>query len=280
MTFFSKTRPGKNVSYNEATFDLPILYFRDDFFGLYFTCNYNKVKSIMPSDNLHPLMLPNGKAIIVIAAYNYRDTTIGPYGEIPVGIPCVLNEKKSKLSSLAPLIKESNYPGFGVLVQHLPVTKVEARDAGRGEWGYTKFVADMTFRVTPEYFACTMNDNDNRIMDLHVPKRGFRIKDNKPLTTYSVNNNQLVKTVINQTGIKRMSLNTKGAGVTFGNHPMAKSITDLGISKKPFMSFYYTERSGILPSGEVIEDGVRPFEGHIGESREAVHETFYTDGEV
>ena len=26
---------------------------------------------------------------------------------------------------------------------HLPVTRVEARDAGRGEWGYTKFLADM-----------------------------------------------------------------------------------------------------------------------------------------
>lgn len=279
MTFFSNTRPGNNVTYNDATFDLPILYFRDDFFGLYFTANYKKVKAMMPSDNLYPLMMPNGKAIVVITAYNYRDTSIGPYGEIPVGIPVVMNEALTRKSSILPLLKESNHPGFGVLVQHLPVTKVEARDAGRGEWGYTKFVADMKFRVTPEYFRCGMTDVDQHILDLHVPKRGFRLNDKKPLTTYSVKDRQLVKTVIKQNGIKRISLNTKGAYVNFGNHPVAESIKNLGISKKPFMSFYYTERSGVLPSGDIVEKDVRPFEGHIGEAREAIHETLYTDGD-
>ena len=280
MTFFNNVRPGNNVTYNEATFDLPILYFRDDFFGLYFSADYKKVKAIMPSTNLHPLMLPNGKAIIAITAYNYTDTSIGPYGEIPVAIPAVLNEKKSRLSSLLPLLKESNYPGFGALVQHLPVTKVLARDAGRGEWGYTKFVADMNFRVTPEYFQCRMNDKDKHILDLHVPKRGFRLKDKKPLTTYSVKDNQLIKTVIKQNGIKRMSINTKGAYVKFGNHPVAESIKTLGIAPTPFLSFYYTERSAILPSGEVVEKNVRPFEGHIGEASEAIHETLYTEGNI
>lgn len=48
----------------------------------------------MPSPNLHPLRLPHGRAVIVIAAYNYRDTTIGPYAEIPVAIPVVFNAKK------------------------------------------------------------------------------------------------------------------------------------------------------------------------------------------
>ncbi len=275
--FFSNTRPGKNVTHNTATFDLPILYFRDDFFGLYFTVDYKKVKSIMPSDNLHPLVMPNGRAVIAIAAYNYRDTTIGPYGEIPIGIPVVLNKKQSRLSSLLPLMKESNYPGFCVLVQHVPVTKVIARDAGRGEWGYTKFVADMKFRVTPEYFQCSMSDKTEHILDLHVPKRGFKLTDKKPLTSYSVKDQQLIKTVVKQNGIKRMSLNTKGAYVNFGHHPVAESIKELDISKEPFMSFYYTERSGVLPSGEIVEKGVRPFEGYIGETREAIHDTFYTD---
>jgi hypothetical protein len=280
MTFFSNTRPGTNVTYNKATFDLPILYFRDDFFGLYFTADYKKVKAIMPSENLHPLIMPNGRAVIAVAAYNYRDTSIGPYGEIPVGIPVVLNKKMSRFTSLLPLIKESNYKNFGVLVQHLPVTKVEARDAGRGEWGYTKFVADMKFRVTPEYFKCSINEKDDHILDLYVPKKGFRLTDKKPLTTYSVKNRELIKTVIKQYGIKRMSLKTGGAYLKLGNHPVADSIKNLDISKKPFMSFYYTERSGVLPTGTVIEKNVSPFEGYIGESREAIHDTLYTDEDI
>lgn len=234
----------------------------------------------MPSPNLHPLRLPHGRAVIVIAAYNYRDTTIGPYGEIPVVIPVVFNAKKGPFSSLIPLLRESSYPNFGVLVQHLPVTKVIARDAGRGEWGYTKFVADMTFRVTPEYFHCTMNEKETHILDLHVPRKGIRMTDKRPLTTYSVKEGQLIKTVIRQYGIKRVGLLPQDAFVTYGNHPMANSIKALDISKKPFMSMYYTERSGILPSGEVMETGVNPFDGYIGATRDAVHDTYYTDYDV
>ncbi|MFH2131880.1 MAG: acetoacetate decarboxylase family protein, partial [bacterium] len=164
-SFFDNTRPGKMATFQSATFELPILYFRDDFFGLYFSADYKKVKAIMPSDNLHPLVLPNGRAVIGIAAYNYTDTSIGPYGEVPVGIAVTFNRKKSRISSLAPLIKESNYPGFGILVQHLPVTRAEARDAGRGEWGYAKFIADMKFRITPESFRCSMNEKKAHILD-------------------------------------------------------------------------------------------------------------------
>lgn len=280
MAFFLNTRPGKTVTHGDATFDLPILYFRDDFFGLYFSADYQKVKAIMPTKNLHPLMMPSGRAVIVIAAYNYRDTTIGPYGEIPVGIPVIHNSKKGRLSSIAPLLRESNHPGFGVLVQHLPVTKVIARDAGRGEWGYTKFVADMEFRVTPEYFHCSMREKETHILDLHVPKGGIRLTDKKPLTTYSVKKNQLIKTVVKQYGIKHLGFLPKEAHVRFGRHPMAESIKDLGISEVPFMSMYYTERSGVLPSGEVVEKDVGSFEGYIGETREALHDTLYTDYDV
>lgn len=279
-SFFDQTRPGRTVTYKDATFELPILYFRDDFFGLYFMADYGKVAAIMPSDNLHPLQLPNGRAVIGIAAYNYRDTSIGPYGEVPVGIPVLLNKKKSRLSGLIPLLKESNYPGFGILVQHLPVTHITARDAGRGEWGYTKFVADMTFRITPEYFQCTMNEKDNPILELHVPKQGFKKLDRKPLTTYSVRDRQLIKTVVKHRGIKRTALNPKGAYVKLGDHPVSESIKALDISTRPFMSIYYTERSAILPSGEVVEADVRPFEGYLGEDREAKYEIFYTDGDL
>lgn len=280
MTFFKSTRPGETVTYGEATFELPILYFRDDFFGLYFSADAKKVSAIMPSNHLHPLLLPNGRAIIAVTAYNYIDTTIGPYGEIPIVIPAVYREIPSRLSSIRPLLQESNYPKFGVLVQHLPVTKVIARDAGRGEWGYTKFVADMVFRATPEYFRCYMTEKDTHILDLHVHRNGIRLKDKKPLTTYSVKNNQLIKTVIPQCGFRHVNIFPAGCYVSWGDHPVAESVLNLDISAKPFMSFYYTQRSAILPSGHVIEDNVRTFDGFIGESREAVHSTMYTDYDI
>ena len=273
--FFSNTRPGKTVTWGSATFELPILYYRDDLFGLYFTGDAKKIRELMPSDQMHPILLPNGRAIVAIFAFNYMETSIGAYGEIPVGIPVVYGKKTTPFTGWLPALLESSYPGFGVCVMHLPVTKATARDAGRGEWGYSKFVADMDFQITPEQLSCSMHENDAHILDINVMRRGIHIKDNKPLTTYSVKNHQLIKTVIPQQGVKRVSLLTHGSCVTLGNHPVADSIRALDISETPFMSVYYPERGGILPSGKIIETGVRAFDGYMSELEEARHTVSY-----
>ena len=179
--FFDGTRPGKQAKHGEASFELPILYLRDDFFGLYYTADRKKVCDILPSDKLTPVTMPNGRAVIAIMAWNYVETSIGSYGEVPVAIPVLFEKKQLPLGGgFLPLMLQGAYPGFGVLVMHLPVTKVIARDAGRGEWGYTKFVADMDFNITPEFLECRMYEKDQFILDLKVMRRGFHMPDNKP----------------------------------------------------------------------------------------------------
>jgi len=279
QTFFGDSSPVNTVTHGEATFDLPILYHRDDAFALYFTADYEKVKAVMPSEKLHPVILPGNKAIVAICAFNYIDTSIGSYGEVAVALPAVFDRQMTAFSGLMAAIRESGYPGFGVVVMHLPVTRVEARDAGRGEWGYTKFLADMHFSISPEYMECRMLEGQAPILDLRLKRKGFYLRDKKPLTTFSVRNGDLIKTVIPQTATKRISLMPGGSSLELGDHPVAESIRSLGISARPFMSVYFPERAGILPSGTVIETGVRPFEGHSGENRNAVHSVAYPGSE-
>jgi len=274
--FFDGTRPGKQAKYGEASFDLPILYLRDDFFGLYYTADTKKIREILPSDKLTPVTMPNGRAVIAIMAYNYLETSIGSYGEIPVAIPVLFEKKQLPLGGFLPLMLQGAYPGFGVLVMHLPVTKVIARDAGRGEWGYTKFVADMDFNVTPEFLECRMYEKDQFILDLRVMRRGFHMPDKNPLITFSVKERQLIRTTIPIKGVMRFSLCTKDSYVKYGAHPMAQSIQALDISEKPFAQSFYTERAAILPSGEIVERNVKPLEGYMGQTREARHTWKYT----
>jgi hypothetical protein len=101
------------------------------------------------------------------------------------------------------------------------------------------------------------------------------MKDKKPLITYSVKDGNLIKTTIPQIGAARMCLNPKGSFLELGDHEVAQSIRDMGLSAKPIQSRYYVERSGILPSGEVIESGVRPLEGYYGKDRQGEHTIDY-----
>lgn len=263
--FFEASRPGREVTHGGATFELPILYHRDDCFVGFFSCDLGEARRRMPSDRLRPVCLPGGRGLVAVACFNYIDTSIGPYGEVGVVIPAVLDRSAPPL---LPALLEARWPGFGTVVLHLPVTRRVAREAGRGEWGYTKFVADMAFRVTPEQLGCRLSEGDELILELTVPRCGRLSADRKPLVTYSVRGGDLVKTTIPQRGTARNALFPRGARLTLGAHPVAEDLRALGVGPRPFLTRTYVERAAVLPAGEVVDRGVRPLDGYQGSERE------------
>jgi len=101
------------------------------------------------------------------------------------------------------------------------------------------------------------------------------LKDNKPLITYSVSNNNLVKSSFFQKGVLRVSFNTKGSFVHLGTHEVAQSIKNLDLSPKPFMQSYYLERMARLDLGEIVETGVNPLDGYMGGNTPGKHAVQY-----
>ena len=266
VDFFDGARPGRSVRADGTSFELPILYSRDDAFLAFHTADRDRVKSLMPTDTLHPLRAPGGRALVGIVAFNYFDTTIGPYGEVGVFVPVVHGRRP--VMPMLPALFESRYPGFGNVVIHLPVTLQAARDAGRSVWGYPKFVSEMEWEFTPEYQECRLSEGGEDILTLRVAKSGRPRRDSNSLTTYSVLERNLIKTVIGQRGIGCTKLRPRGCALELGQHRVAKELRDLDLSSEPVATRYYVERSGILPAGVVVERGVRPLDGYAGASPE------------
>lgn len=264
--FFDGTRPGRTVTFGTSTFELPALYFRDDSFAAVFTADYERVRAYMPSDQLHPVPASRGRALIAVIAYDYLETSVGPYGEVGVSAPVVYGRRPPPI---LPMALESAWDGFGHLILHLPVTRRSARDGGRGQWGYTKFVADMEFENTPEMHRCRLEEGGDHILTLQVNKRGLLLPDRRPIVTYSVKDGDLVRTTIPQASITRTALGAGGSSLELGDaHPVARSLRDLGIDLRPVMTRYFADRMAILPEGVVIENGVRPLDGYLGSDRD------------
>jgi hypothetical protein len=260
--FFEAARTRHQVTHGSATYELPVRYHRDDAFALFFPADYGRVFQAMPSDLLHPIRLPGGKALVGIAAFNYIETSFGPYGEVAVFVPAVHGRRP--LLPLLPGLLEARYPGFGNVVLHLPVTRADARDAGRGGWGYTKFVADMLFTLTPEALECRLGEGERHILTLHVARSGALARDDKPLISYTVRQGTLIKTTVAQRGVCKNQLLPKNSWLKLGDHPVSESIRELGIGGRPWMSRYYLERAAILPEGEPVEERVRALDGYLG----------------
>lgn len=265
-SFFDSAVARTSVTHKSATFELPIHYYRDDAFVLMYSADLAAVRAELPSDKLHPVLIAPGRAVVAVAAFNYIDTSIGPYGELGIAVPVVFGAAQPV--PLLPALLEAGYPGFGLLILHLPVTTQKARDAGRGQWGYTKLVVDMHFENTPEHLRCRLSQEGEHILTLQVEKGGWFAKDRRPLITYSVKDGDLLRTTIPQRASLRWQLRPRGCWLALGDHPLAQSVQKLDLSPRPLLKRYYLERSAILPAGEVIERGVRSLDGCFGRDRQ------------
>ncbi|HEU5058173.1 MAG TPA: acetoacetate decarboxylase family protein [Kofleriaceae bacterium] len=261
-TFFAGTRPGRAVTTGAVSFDLPVLYVRDDSFQALFSADLRALEAAMPTDRLHPIAVAPGRGIVGIGAFDYLETSVGPYGELGVVVPVVHGRRPPPI---LPGLLESVWPGFGLLVLHLPVTDRLARDGGRALWGYTKFLASMKFLNTPELHECRLEEAGEHILTLRVVKRGIALPERRPLVTYSVKDGALVRTRIPQRAVALHALGAGGSSLVLGdNHPVAGSIGALGIDPRPIMTRTFLGRTAILPEGEVVERGVRPLDGYLG----------------
>lgn len=255
----------KGLDIGSARVDLPVMYYRDDSFMGIFGAAYEPVRTLLPSHDLYPVTLPDGRATIGIFAFNYLETGIGPYGEIGIAIPCTHGHQAP---ALLPLLLESRYPGWGGFVLHLPVTSIVARDGGRIGFGYTKFVADMAFQKRPAYQSVRMSEGGDHILTLTVRQSGLTLKDNRPLITYSVLNGELLRTTIPSRAVYQLGLTPGSATLELGNHEIAQQLRSLDISATAAFAKNYLTRSGILPAGEPLGPADRPHVGYAGQDRE------------
>ena len=200
-----------------------------------------------------------------MAAFNYLETSLGPYGEIAIVIPCVFGRDAPPL---LPLLLEERSPGFGWFVLHLPVTSIVARDGGRVGFGYTKFVADMDFRKRPDYQSVRLSEGDAHILTLTVQQRGLVLKDFRPLITYSVLDGELLKTTVPVRAVYQVGLKPDAGTLELGDHAIADQLRSLDISTSAVLTRNFLARSAILPAGEPIASADRPHVGHLGEDRE------------
>ena len=265
VDFFRWTGPtAKGIDVGSAKVDLPILYYRDDAFMGVFTAAREPVQALLPSCQLYPVLASAERAMLVVIAFNYFETSVGPYGEIGIVIPCTYGRQAPPW---LPLALESKYPGWGGFVLHLPVTSRVAHDAGRGIWGYTKFVSDMDFAKRPAYQRVRLAEGDSHILTLTVQQSGLTLKDNRPLITYSVLNGQLIKTVVPSRSVYQLAL-TPGAGkLELGDHEIADELRRLDVSATSIATKNYLTRYGILPAGDAIGAADRPHTGHATQDR-------------
>ena len=241
-----------------------------ELFGSFHAAGLAAVSSALPSEDVRPVRLPDGHAIVFLGGLHYRDLTVVgfegamlPYGEVVVA-PLVSRTSAPPILPLAgrglPLPRAWR---AGMFYLYVPVTQRWTRDAG---WtaGLPKFVADLEFEESAAVRAVHAAEGGQSILRLQVPIEGEVHVSRQPMLGYTALDGRLLEFETRAFAYERMSLGGRGVALELGSHPVADRIRELGLSEQAFGTLAWVAGRVIIPGGRPV--GIaRSFVGYQGQ---------------
>jgi len=154
----------EQVQTSKGAVDLPIRYHNGSLIGAFWLVEPSKAAALLPA-SLEPLVVPGLGTPAGLFLFEYRNTTIGSYGELGLTVQAVRAGvgAGTSLSSLFCYLLDmvanvlhfnealslfGEHETSGLYVVTLPVTTEGAMAAGREIWGYNKYLAKTTSDFT------------------------------------------------------------------------------------------------------------------------------------
>ncbi len=225
--------------------DLPILYRDASQFGVFFRIELARARALLAGTTVEPWPVL-GAAVGALYVWEYRDSTVGSYGEVGLGIQARRRGARPSLVRLGLDMRAQRDQGIWVV--NLPVTTREAYEAGVELWGYPKYVTPIETRFTDQGARVRLGDE----LELSIGRlRGPSMK--LPVVTYTERGGRLLRTTIEVDAPVRWGTGRSAELTVLGDGPTARSIENLGLTRAPRLAAFRTDRfRAILPAGEDI----------------------------
>jgi hypothetical protein len=227
--------PQHQISWEHGETFTPTFFYDTAQLSVVFVTPLDRIRELLPSDQLHPLRITPRSALTVISAYKYRDCDIGPYNEVLVGFPVSVHKRAPVLAGLRRFMAK----GGAIWIWQLPVTTEIARDLGVSIAGYPKFLADIEFGSEAGIATCRLREGDRDILSLRVkhgrPRQaGIRMRY-EPVT---VKDDHLLRSIaVSNYPHATRSFSGRTATLELGDHPLADQIRRLSPGRVLMVSY-------------------------------------------
>jgi hypothetical protein len=219
--------------------ELPALYYDVSTLTALFTVEAERAAAQLAPLELKPGLHWGGKAVVGLAFYEYRDTSLGPYNEVGLAIAALPCHESVALGGWPQLWSRLGTRRLGFYILNLPVTTEAANVGGREIYGYPKFVTEIPFKLEGGAFSAAVLDPRGREPILTFNGRlGIGVPSTPlSLVLYSVLNGARLRTEVDVRGGTRL----RGKGelrlcVGGSDHVMARNLRELGLhDRQPFL---------------------------------------------
>jgi hypothetical protein len=216
-----------------------------------FLVRHSAAQQVIEHTGLTATRQRGGFAIASLALVDYTDNDLGSYKELALAF--VVDDTGSP-SSDAPVDPKA----ISTLIHRLPVSEAFTCAAGRGIWGFPKWIADLTVDFTPKGATCVLRADGQEVVSITM-RRGLVPIPRRPMpmNAFSCDDEGVVRRtpwVTNSTG--RQTIRPGGVKVEVGyGHPLADELRTLGLPKRALMTLFDDHMSATFGVPEVTGAG-------------------------
>jgi len=211
---------------------LPIDYQEGRSVFALFPAHLGRLKALMPTPAYVPARIAPGVGVVAVAAYEYRETSLGAYNELGIAVP---------------LAEGGNLPGQALIsalrtgrsplyVHRLPVTTDLARDAGKIPYGFPKWTAPIEFADGPGTLTVTLFDAGRPVLELGTELPGGPARQAVLDVEVRLWDDDLPQSCLFRVQARELTqaMGRAGAAVRLHQHPIARELGSLLLSRKAF----------------------------------------------
>ncbi|WP_372863797.1 acetoacetate decarboxylase family protein [Spongiibacter sp.] len=222
-----------------------------------FAVDSKVAQSLIADTGFKVVKLWPGKALMQLLAVDYRENDLGDYNEAAIVFPVTTPGESAPLPIVGALWrvlrgKLANY------VYRMPVNQGFTTHAGRFIWGFPKWVTDVDIQIDEQQARARFTDDQQLVFEITAKAGGNISAGAQQAPSLAVRNGRAWKTIgITEGEGLRFSLG--GALPSIGDqHPLAKTLRELGLPKKPLCSVSMKRAKLLFEGPEVVDIG-QPF---------------------
>lgn len=266
-TFFEGVRQA-DIDVQGDIVKLPIFYYDGESMTGVFPAKLGGLRKLLPDKRLSPALLAPGVGVVTITCFEYRDSDVGTYNELAVGIALNYPHHRLNLPGRALLggVLRGQMDGY---VHHLPVTTELALKAGRELWNYPKFVASIDFEQDEHTRTCRLAEGAEHILTMRGPRIQSHRTEQSQLFTHVFQDGQPqrgeFKLLAQNSG---QTIKPGAAQLELGHqHPISKELAGVLLSTKSLAAAYTPSMQGILFGPENINSRMIQLAAHAPGSK-------------
>ncbi len=224
------------------------LFYRDlAYLGVFLLAPLDTVRSILPSKRMHPFRLTPWHCIVTITASEHKDSDIGPYNAVSIGVPFFLDKASPVFTGI--LRTPPEVPMIYLL--HLPVTTEIARDTGVESANFPEFLAYINFKSDDRWINCKVDAEGKNILSLSARKMDLSPFPRQRVYPITLQQDRLLRSELiyseSRAGISRKQ---SDVSLEFGEHPMGLKLKELNLGRVLQYQYYPAGQAVLSMVGE------------------------------